>query len=80
MRIKRVPPPAWAVEANPGGETRPPVTRGPDRSWAKSASRPKVARRNTLALPNQPILIHFLDIKNLVQGFNELCKSSYEHE
>lgn len=38
MRIKRVPPPAWAVEANPGGETRPPVTRGPGRSWAKSAS------------------------------------------
>ena len=38
MRIKRVPPPVWAVEANPGGETRPPVTRGPGRSWAKSAS------------------------------------------
>ena len=29
----------------------------------------------TLALPNQPNLIHFLD----VQGFNELCKSSFEH-
>ena len=46
-RIKHVAPPARAVEANPGGETRPPVT-WPRPGHERRPSLHKVTRRNTV--------------------------------